>query len=48
MLDNVKGLGVKVVEEMEFNHSVTASPEIWDDYIAAVQADLDKLMKEAE
>lgn len=48
VLDNVKGLGVKAVEEMEFNHSVTASPEIWDDYIAAVQADLDKLMKEAE
>ena len=48
VLDNVQGLGVKAVEEMEFNHSVTASPEIWDDYIAAVQADLDKLMKEAE
>ena len=48
VLDNVKGLGVKAVEEMEFNHSVTASPEIWDDYIAAVQADLDKLRKEAE
>ena len=49
VLDNVKGLGVKAVEEMEFNHSVTASSEIWDDYIAAVQADLDKLlMKEAE
>lgn len=48
VLDNVKGLGVKAVEEMEFNHSVTASPEIWDDYIAAVQVDLDKLMKEAE
>ena len=48
VLDNVKGLGVKAVEEMEFNHSVTASSEIWDDYIAAVQADLDRLMKEAE
>ncbi len=43
VLNNVKGLGVKAVEEMEFNHSVTANADVWDSYIAAVQSDLEAL-----
>lgn len=48
VLNNVKGLGVKAVEEMEFNHSVTVNADVWDSYIAAVKEDLEALRKGAE
>jgi len=47
ILDNVKGSGVKAVEETAANHSMTVKPEVWDSYIEAVKADLEALKKEA-
>ncbi len=46
VLDNVKGSGVKAVEETASNHSMTVPAETWDSYIAAVKADLEALEKE--
>lgn len=46
ILDNIKGSGVKAVEETVANHSMTVSAETWDSYIAAVKADLEALEKE--
>lgn len=46
IMDNVKGSGVKAVEETAANHSMNVKPEVWDSYIAAVQADLEALKKE--
>ena len=46
IMDNVKGSGVKAVEETAANHSMTVNAETWDSYIAAVQADLEALKKE--
>jgi len=46
IMDNVKGSGVKAVEETAANHSMTVSAETWDSYIAAVKADLEALEKE--
>ena len=43
VMDNIKGSGVKAVEETTANHSMTVGAETWDSYIAAVQADLAKL-----
>ena len=45
-MDNVKGSGVKAVEETAANHSMTVKPEVWDSYIEQVQADLEALKKE--
>lgn len=47
VLDNVKGSGVKAVEETAANHSMTVKPEVWDSYIEAVKADYEALKKEA-
>ena len=46
IMDNVKGRGVKAVEETASNHSMTVKPEVWDSYIEAVKADLENLKKE--
>ena len=46
IMDNIKGRGVKAVEETESNHSMTLKPEVWDSYIEAVKADLEALKKE--
>ena len=46
IMDNVKGSGVKAVEETEANHSMTVNAETWDSYIEAVKADLEALKKE--
>ena len=46
IMDNVKGSGVKAVEETAANHSMTVNAETWDSFIAAVKADLEALEKE--
>ena len=46
IMDNVKGSGVKAIEETAANHSMTVGPEVWDSYIEAVKADLEALKKE--
>ena len=46
IMDNIKGSGVKAVEDTPANHSMTVSAETWDSYIAAVKADLEALEKE--
>ncbi len=46
VLDNVKGSGVKAVEDTASNHSMTVNAETWDSYIEAVKADLEALKKE--
>ena len=46
IMDNVKGSGVKAVEETAANHSMNVPAETWDSYIAAVKADLEALEKE--
>lgn len=46
VMDNVKGSGVKAVEETASNHSMTVGPEVWDSYIASVKADLEAIEKE--
>lgn len=46
IMDNVKGRGVKAVEEMEFNHSVSVKAEVWDSYIEEVKARYEELKKE--
>ena len=46
VMDNIKGSGVKAIEETAANHSMTVGPEVWDSYIAAVKADLEALEKE--
>ena len=46
IMDNIKGSGVKAVEETAANHSMTVKPEVWDSYIEQVQADLEALKKE--
>ena len=46
VMDNIKGSGVKGVEETASNHSMTVGPEVWDSYIAGVKADLEALEKE--
>lgn len=46
IMDNVKGSGVKAIEETAANHSMTVGDEAWDSYIAAVKADLEVLKKE--
>lgn len=45
IMDNVKGSGVRAVEETVSNHSMTVDGEVWDSYIAAVRADLENLKK---
>lgn len=45
-MDNVKGRGVKAVEETAANHSMTVDAATWDSYIDAVKADLEALEKE--
>ena len=46
VMDNVKGSGVKPVEETASNHSMNVSAETWDSYIALVKAQLEALEKE--
>lgn len=46
IMDNIKGSGVKAVEDTPANHSMTVNAETWDSYIAAVKADLEALEKE--
>lgn len=46
VMDNVKGSGVKAIEETASNHSMTVGAEVWDSYIEAVKADLEALKKE--
>ncbi|MBE5808639.1 MAG: transketolase [Clostridiales bacterium] len=46
IMDNVKGSGVKAVEETEANHSMNVGADKWDSFIAEVQAELDALKKE--
>lgn len=46
IMDNIKGRGVKAVEETAANHSMTVSAEVWDSYIAEVKAQLEALEKE--
>ena len=46
IMDNIKGSGVKAIEETASNHSMTVSAEVWDSYIEAVKADLEALKKE--
>ncbi|MBR1895960.1 MAG: transketolase [Pyramidobacter sp.] len=46
IMENVKGSGVKAVEETPANHSLTVDAEKWDSFIAEVQAQLDQLKKE--
>ncbi len=46
IMDNVKGSGVKAVEDTPANHSMTVNAETWDSYIAAVKADLETIEKE--
>ena len=45
-MDNIKGSGVKAVEETAANHSMTVNAETWDSYIAQVKADLEEIKKE--
>ena len=46
IMDNIKGSGVRAVEETAANHSMTVDAATWDSYIQAVQADLEALKKE--
>lgn len=46
IMDNVKGSGVKAIEETASNHSMTVGAEVWDSYIEAVKTDLEALKKE--
>ena len=46
VMDNIKGSGVKAVEETAANHSMTVPAETWDSYIAQVKADLEAIEKE--
>ena len=46
VMDNIKGSGVKAVEDTASNHSMTVNAETWDSYIASVKADLEALEKE--
>jgi len=46
IMDNIKGSGVKAIEETASNHSMTVGAEVWDSYIEAVKADLEALKKE--
>ena len=46
VMDNIKGSGVKAVEETAANHSMTVPAETWDGYIAQVKADLEAIEKE--
>ncbi|MBQ8088949.1 MAG: transketolase [Clostridia bacterium] len=46
IMDNVKGSGVKAVEETQANHSMTVDADTWDSFIAAVKQDLEALEKE--
>lgn len=46
VMDNIKGSGVKAVEDTAANHSMTVPAETWDSYIAQVRADLEAIEKE--
>ncbi|MDO5427055.1 MAG: transketolase [Coriobacteriia bacterium] len=47
ILDNVKGSGVKAVEETVANHSMQPEPEVFDQWLDALHADLEQIEKEA-
>lgn len=46
ILDNVKGSGVKAVEETVANHSMQPEPEVFDEWLAELHATLEALEKE--
>jgi len=46
IMDNIKGSGVKAVEETAANHSMTVGADAWDSYIEQVKADLEEIKKE--
>lgn len=47
ILDNIKGSGVKAVEETVANHSMQPEPEVFDQWLDALHADLEQIEKEA-
>lgn len=47
ILDNVKGSGVKEIEETAANHSMTVDQEVFDGWLESLRADLAKIQKEA-
>lgn len=47
ILDNVKGSGVKAVEETVANHSMQPEAEVFDQWLDSLHADLEKIEKEA-
>ena len=47
VLDNIKGSGVKEVEQTVANHSMTPEPEDFDRWLEALHKDLDALNEEA-
>ncbi len=47
ILDNVKGSGVKAVEETVSNHSMQPEAEVFDEWLASLHADLKNIEKEA-
>ncbi len=47
VLDNIKGSGVKAVEETVANHSMQPEPEVFDEWLDALHKDLDALNEEA-
>lgn len=47
ILDNVKGSGVKAVEETVANHSMQPEAEVFDQWLDALHADLKQIEKEA-
>ena len=47
ILDNIKGSGVKAVEETVANHSMQPEPEVFDEWLDALHADLEQIEKEA-
>ena len=46
VMDNIKGSGVKAIEDTAANHSMTVPAETWDSYIEVVKAELQALEKE--
>ena len=46
VMDNIKGSGVKAIEDTAANHSMTVPAETWDSYIEVVKAELEALEKE--
>ena len=43
VLDTIKGCGIKEVEEMTANHSVTVPTEKWDSWLCELKAELERM-----